>query len=84
MVNASIVASKLGLIALAMTGSSPILLAAFCVVSIQVPAAVTTEVQEYYFPIYHALCAMLESKFFQHIFYKTILIHLISTENTSM
>ena len=63
-VNAAIVASKLGLTTLAMTGSSSSRLSACCDVSIQVPATATAEVQEYHLPIYHALCAMLESEFF--------------------
>ena len=47
-----------------LTGGDGGRMAALCDVAIKAPATLTHEVQEYHLPIYHALCAMLESCFF--------------------
>ena len=47
-----------------MTGQTGGQLAALCDVCIRVPARETYRVQEMHLPVYHALCAMLESEFF--------------------
>ena len=40
-------------------------LAEICDIAIRVPATETFMVQEYHLPVYHALCAMLEARFFE-------------------
>ena len=50
---------------LGLTGASGGKLAENCAVSVIAPANTPADVQEYHLPIYHALCAMLESHFFE-------------------
>ena len=58
-------AAKLGIKAIALTGGTGGKLAENCAVSVIAPANTPADVQEYHLPIYHALCAMLESHFFE-------------------
>ena len=58
-------AKTLGIRALALTGGTGGKLAENCDVSIVAPANTPADVQEYHLPISHALCAMLESHFFE-------------------
>ena len=53
-----------GINTIALTGRAGGKLAGLCDVSIRVPADSTPEVQELHLPVYHALCAALESCFF--------------------
>ena len=55
----------LGLKALGMTGERGGKLAELCDCTIRVPAQSPADVQEYHLPVYHTLCAMLESNFFE-------------------
>ena len=64
-VNAAMVAKAKGLCSLGMTGSRACKLDEICDVIIHVPETDTYKVQELHLPIYHALCAMLESYFFR-------------------
>lgn len=59
------VGKALGLKTLGMTGESGGRLADLCDCTIRVPAKSPADVQEYHLPVYHALCAMLESTFFE-------------------
>ena len=58
-------AKALGLRTLGLTGGSGGRLAALCDCAIVVPASGSADVQELHLPVYHALCAMLEAKFFR-------------------
>ena len=62
---AAAVARALGLRTIALTGETGGKLRPLCDCAITVPSKVTAQVQEYHLPVYHALCAMLEAKFFQ-------------------
>ena len=57
-------ARALGLRVLGMTGESGGLLKDSCDICIRVPGVKPAQVQELHLPVYHALCAMLESRFF--------------------
>ena len=59
------VARAKGVRVIAMTGESGGKIAAYADVTIRVPAHETYQVQEYHLPVYHCLCAMLESDFFE-------------------
>ncbi len=50
---------------LGMTGATGGTLAGLADVCIRVPATQTFEIQEYHLPVYHALCAMIESQLFR-------------------
>ena len=63
-VNAFRVARILGLHTLALTGQTGGKLAPLADVAICVPATTTVAVQELHLPVYHALCAALEVRFF--------------------
>lgn len=58
-------AKVLGLQVLGMTGEDGGALKDSCDTCIRVPGMKPAEVQELHLPVYHALCAMLESKFFE-------------------
>ncbi len=58
------VASRLGLNTIGLTGISGGKLDAITNVCIKVPESETYKVQELHLPIYHALCSMLEFRFF--------------------
>ncbi len=58
-------AKALGIRSIALTGGKGGRLAEACDISVIVPANTPADVQEYHLPVYHALCAMLESHFFE-------------------
>ena len=58
------VARAKGMHTLGMTGQGGGAMAALCEVCISVPESETDRVQELHLPIYHALCHMLEARFF--------------------
>lgn len=58
------VACALGLNTIGITGRTGGKLKPLCDVTICVPADTTTAIQERHLPIYHTLCAMLETEFF--------------------
>ena len=57
-------AKALGLKTLGLTGRDGGEMAGLCDVEIRVPAHATPRIQELHIPIYHALCATLEEKFY--------------------
>ena len=57
-------AKALGLTAIGLTGGTGGRLKAMCDCAVVAPASTPADVQEYHLPIYHALCAMLEARFF--------------------
>ncbi len=61
---ASRVAHWRGLTTIALTGKTGGALAPLCDIAIIAPGASTAEVQEYHLPIYHALCAAVETALF--------------------
>ena len=63
-VNAVMVAKARGIKVISMTGRTGGILKEYSDVCIRVPADITADIQELHLPIYHALCAMLESYFF--------------------
>jgi len=64
-VNAVKVANAFKMNTIGMTGESGGMLNSLCTVTLKAPAIETYRVQEYHLPIYHALCAMVESEFFE-------------------
>jgi len=64
LVYAAYVARAFGLPVVALTGVNGGRLAAIANVAIRVPERETYRVQELHLPVYHALCAMLETEFF--------------------
>ena len=62
--NAIMVAKAIGLKTVGLTGEDGGRFKQMCDICIAVPAKNTHRVQEYHLPIYHALCAMLETDFF--------------------
>lgn len=63
-IRAAIVAKVKGIKIIGMTGISGGKLAEYSDVLINVPSDVTARIQEMHVPIYHTICAMLESYFF--------------------
>lgn len=63
-VKAAKLAAAMGLITVALTGSSESELSRICDYTIRVPATETYRVQEYHLPIYHAICADVEDALF--------------------
>ncbi len=63
-VYATLVAKAKGLKTVALTGEKHSRLEELSLVTVKVPAVETFKIQEYHLPIYHALCAMLESENF--------------------
>lgn len=63
-INAVKIASVMGVHTIGITNSTGGKLASLCDVCIRVPRNDTPEVQELHLPIYHALCELLEMKFF--------------------
>lgn len=61
---AAICAKALGLSTIALTGPSGGTLGEIADVTIATPGAETLEVQELHLPVYHALCVVLEERFF--------------------
>jgi D-sedoheptulose 7-phosphate isomerase len=64
-VHAVKVGKAFGVKSIALTGEAGGTVSRFADVSIKAPAKMTYKVQEYHLPIYHALCAMVESEFFE-------------------
>lgn len=58
-------AGALGLKVIGMTGEDGGALKQDCDTCIRVPGKLPAEIQELHLPVYHTLCAMLESKFFE-------------------
>lgn len=63
-VNAAIVGKAKGLIVVSLTGQKESRLSELSDITIQAPSTVTSEIQEYHLPIYHAICLALENEFF--------------------
>ena len=63
-VNAAITAKNLNGKVIAMTGETGGKLKNICDVTVKFPSCETFKIQEYTLPVYHALCAMTESEFF--------------------
>ncbi len=63
-VYAAYLANTLGVKTIGLTGRTGGRLKELCDVTIRVPADSTPHVQELHLPVYHALCAMVEEKFF--------------------
>ncbi len=59
------VARAKGLKTVALTGERDSALSAICDVTVKAPAAETYRIQEYHLPIYHYLCAAIESAIFE-------------------
>ena len=64
-VNAVKIANAFKMNTIGMTGESGGMLKNLCTVTLKAPESETYRVQEYHLPIYHALCAMVESEFFE-------------------
>lgn len=62
--NATVVAHALGLKVIGLTGAKGGELATVADVAIKVPSTETYMIQELHLPVYHAICLMLEEKFF--------------------
>ena len=62
---AAAVAKGLGLVTIGLTGASGGTLSNYCDCTITVPASTPADVQELHLPVYHTLCAMLESELFE-------------------
>jgi phosphoheptose isomerase len=63
-VNAIRIARAMGGKSIGFTGENGGILKDYCDATIKVPAKETYRIQEYHLPIYHALCAMIETEFF--------------------
>ncbi len=63
-VEAAVLAKALGVKSIGLTGQMGGRFLDVCDVVVRVPAMETYQIQEYHLPIYHALCAMLESELF--------------------
>ncbi len=63
-INAVKIASVMNMRTIGLTNSNGGKLASLCDICIKVPRVNTPEVQELHLPIYHALCELLEIKFF--------------------
>lgn len=63
-IRAALVARALGIPVIAMTGTKESRLSALADCCIRVPESETYRIQELHLPVYHTLCAMLESELF--------------------
>jgi D-sedoheptulose 7-phosphate isomerase len=63
-VNAAVAANAIGIDSVGITGRDGGKLAELCTVCIRIPETETYKVQELTQPVYHAVCAALEAKFF--------------------
>jgi len=63
-INAIKIAKAFGVQSVGMTGMRSGILKDLCDVVIKVPSDNTYKVQEYHLPVYHAICAALETEFF--------------------
>jgi len=73
-INACRVAMAIGMEVIGLTGESGGLLREFCDVCIRVPFKDTETIQENHLPVYHSICAALESEFYCNSSYKEDLI----------
>ncbi len=64
-INAIKIAKAFNMNTIGITGETGGELQRLCQVTIKAPESETYRVQEYHLPIYHALCAMVESEFFE-------------------
>jgi phosphoheptose isomerase len=64
-INAVWVGKAFGINTIGLTGQNGGIMAHVAEVTIRVPALATYKVQEYHLPVYHALCAMVETEFFR-------------------
>ena len=64
MVYAAITAKAKGMKVVVLTGANDSRLSAIADVAIQVPETDTYIIQELHLPVYHALCLMLEARYF--------------------
>jgi len=64
-INAAITAKSRGLKVIGLTGESGGALASLCDCCIKVPETETFMVQELHLPVYHCICSVLESEFFE-------------------
>ena len=64
-VNAVKVAAAFKMKTIGLTGQTGGMLDDLCSVTLKAPEKETYRVQEYHLPMYHALCAMVESEFFE-------------------
>lgn len=62
--DAAIAANAKDMIVIGLTGQHGGELLSYCDITICVPAIKTGQVQEYHLPVYHALCRIIESRFF--------------------
>ncbi len=58
------VAKSLGMVTVGLTGESGGAMKSICDITICVPASSVVDIQEMHLPVYHALCAELEERFF--------------------
>lgn len=63
-VNAAITAKAKGLKVIGLTGQHGGLIKQYCDTVICVPSTITAEIQEYHLPVYHAICRIIENRFF--------------------
>jgi D-sedoheptulose 7-phosphate isomerase len=63
-VNAVLTAKTKGVRTIGLTGPNDSRLSGLCDETIQVEGKSTDEIQELHLPVYHAICAMLETEFF--------------------
>lgn len=63
-VRAAELAAQLGVRTIALTGPGDSRLSSLCDVTIACPGKCTADIQEHHLPVYHTLCAMLETTFF--------------------
>lgn len=65
--NAAVTAKAKGMFTAALTGKNESLLSHICDATVRVPETETYKVQELHLPLYHAICAELERRFFRSI-----------------
>jgi phosphoheptose isomerase len=63
-IDAVITASAMGMTVIGMTGESGGKMGSYCDIMIRVPSERTAVVQEFHRPIYHAICRIVENRFF--------------------
>jgi phosphoheptose isomerase len=63
-IDAAITAKAKGLTVIGLTGKSGGEMQQYCDIVISVPASGTAEVQEFHLPVYHAICRIVENRFF--------------------
>jgi len=63
-VDAAITAKAKGMEVIGLTGQNGGKIRQYCDTAICVPASSTAEIQEYHLPVYHAICRIIETRFF--------------------